>query len=46
MGKCIAAHAELKRKYDQFLWLDNYMCYCESFMPADDSIKMKDAFAK
>lgn len=45
ISKCLSAHAELKRKLDQFLWLETFMQYCEGFMTADDSIRMKVAFA-
>ena len=45
ISKVLGVHAELRRKYDEFLWVENYMDYWENSLLADDSIKMKESFS-
>lgn len=42
--KVMGLHSELRRRYDELLWVENFLRFCEDFMLAEDNIKMKDSF--
>ena len=46
ISKILGVHTELKRKYDEFLWVEHYLAHWEQSLLADDTIKMKESFPR
>lgn len=41
----MAIHVELKRKFDEALWIEKFMLYNEDVLEAESNIKLKEMYA-